>query len=63
MQCFVLGWGSFWSVPIRCAVGLLLRSECCVVGSVTYLDALLSQRLALLQALLSPVRLDLLEML
>jgi hypothetical protein len=41
---------------------LLLRSECGVAGSVTHLDALLSQRLALLQTLLSPVRLDLLEM-
>jgi hypothetical protein len=39
--------------PIRCAVGLVLslRSERGVVGSVTHLDALLSQRLALLHTL------------
>jgi hypothetical protein len=42
---------------------LSLRSERGVAGSVTHLDALLSQRLALLQILILPVRLDLLEML
>jgi hypothetical protein len=49
-------------VTIRSAV-LSLRSERGVTGSITHLDALWSQRLALLQTRLSPVCLDLLEML
>jgi hypothetical protein len=57
--------GCSWSVPIRGAIGLVLslRSERGAAGSVTHLDALLSQRLARLKTWLSPVRLDLLEML